>query len=454
MPILQELVKAAVLPPGYTLMEKGYKGYKYLKNFTKNSSGMPVSRRVRTEKFRQRRKKRKQPKSTRSRMEVDIVSKPSKSVGNRIYKHENDGSGVTTAASKRNGTRVKREGVKKTVKVSANFRKKVKQSLESDACYGTMMEINTQLVQPITDEQYVAALGRNSGNVKQYFDPCYVLNVCSQLFNNKSPVFNPTIGDSGNFAPTTFQAHVIKQSVTHRMKNNTARHLTIKVYDVSPKGVQYSNGFDAVTYWREQMQNEAAAGDVNTRVNISTATPNTLYAKPKYCKGFMNRFTIDETIVNLEPGKEYNHKVEGPNHMDYKFQKFWDSTTGNSGVFANQQKFVKMTFVVVHGDLVTGIAQDNIGMVAGRRVLLPGTNNEIYGLVVESTVYTKVKVPEQAGFNVPAGALPATMPLHNRKTNPYILKNWTVSSAGTSLGTNYVEINDDQPMTDGPQQAQ
>jgi len=412
------------------------------KNFAKNSRTMVVA-----PKYNGKRKRDDKPKRTKRVRTLGNMPKTRLS-SSAVYKRENDGSGVTTAASRRKGNKVHKEGVKKTVKVSRQFKKKVKQSLQHEGYIGTMMETNVQYFVPNTDEQFICQIGRLSQNRRNYFDPCYVLNAASCLYNNKPLTLNPLISDTGNFNYSTFQCTVLKQHVTHRIKNNTARHLTLKVYDVSPKGKQFSDGFEPYVFWKDAMTNEIAGTDLNGRVNLGQATPETLYSTPKLCQGFRNNYTIDETIINLEPGKEYNHKLLGPNNHEYKFQKFLDGRDGGgtTGVFCNQQKFIKQTFIVVYGDLVTGpFPIPQIGAGTSRKIALNGATDEYYGLCVESTVYTKIKLPEQAGFNVAVTVPAGSNPLGNRKSNPYILKNWT-----NPLNVLYNVVNDDQPATEPP----
>ncbi len=417
-------------------------GWRAGENFTKNSKTMAPITRSQTGNSKPRK-----PVNIGAPKSIKPKGSRRKNRSNRssVYRTQNDGDGITTAASKRKGKSVKKEGVKKTVKVSKQFRKKVKQSLVSDGFVGTMMETHTEILTPNTNGQFLHSLGRSSQNTKVYFDPCNVLNVASVLYNQKPLTFSPALGDAGNFDFHTFQCHVIKQHVTHRLKNNTARTLTLKIYDVSPKGKQFADGFNPLTFWQDAMINEIGGTDLNRRVNIAQASPSTLYCNPKLCQGFKQNYTIDETIVNLESGKEYNHKLVGPNDMEYKFQKFFDARPGNTaaGVFCNQQKFVKMTFIVMYGDLVTGALETPPGVSAARKIALNSSGGEFYGLAIESTVYTKVKIPEQAGFNNPPLPVPQTQPLNNRKSNPYVLQNWK-----NTLGNDYNTVVDEQPATD------
>lgn len=351
---------------------------------------------------------------------------------------------INVKASKRKGNKVHREGVKPKVRVSKAFRKKTLEVLKTKGPVGTMMEIHTNLYKP-NDSQRVDRLGHLSQNIIQHFDPLYVNHVASCLFNRKQMTLNPQSTDNNLFTLQHTQIEVLKQSVTFRMKNNTVRNMTIRVFDVSPKGKQLKdvNGVDPVEMWFNGFAAEnqilgpplTLPGQV-TGVNINNITPNTLYAHPKMCKGFKDNYTIDETIYQLEPGKECIHKLVGKNGL-YDYQKYKAPSASGNYSFINQQSFVKMTFIVFHLDLIaTTLASQ------GRYTDI--IDNSPIGLIVESTYFTKVKMPDQTGF-VPNQDAAGNQQLNQRKAYPYIIQNWAGEQQGGVVG-----IADEQPATVPP----
>lgn len=334
-----------------------------------------------------------------------------------------DSTNVVQKANKRKGTKVHKEGLKKRVKVPKKLRKQVKQILENKGPVGSLMEIKSQKITP-TDGQSVFMLGNTSENQPNLFDPCYIQYVASTLFNGAAATQTPLIGNAGFFSPRTLRVEVIKQSVTYRVKNNTARTFTLKFLDLSPKSRNFGNGFNPLTFWTAAFQQEGTANSPNNP-NVYNINPLTLYAHPKMSDAFKNLYEVDETIVYLEPGKDYIHKLNGPNKKLYDYQKFWSGSSPTAGVFDNQQKFIKQTMLIIIPDLTS-----TTGGQAGRYVDIPAAPGP-YGICMEQTTYTKIHMPEQAGFAWPT-VTPTTgnQPL-NKRMRVYAINDFTPAQAGT-----------------------
>lgn len=353
----------------------------------------------------------------------------------------NNGQGIRVSAiSSKGGGKVSKEGRKKLVKVPKRLRAQVNQILKPSGPSGTFMETFCRKITPVNSGQSVIKLGTQSNGTYVQFDPNYILHAASVLWNSKTPVTNPTFGAGNTFQARAFSTTVIKQTCTSRFKNNTGRTMYISLYCVSPKGKKTDND-DPSDRWNEAMIEEQGQLILEQdNLNVGDADATTLYATPYMSRMFMNEYTVECKKYILEPGKEFVHVLEGPNMKEYALSKFYDPNLGGGlqSDFRNIQKFVKHMFCVVHYDLCSSTLA-----VGGR-----GTNmaaNGIYGLIVETTNYIKLKCPELAGFRTSADPNPVpgntSYPLTQRRAYPYFLKDWTLQGAvgATSL------INDNAP---------
>lgn len=342
-----------------------------------------------------------------------------------------DSSNVQQKANRKKGRKVHKEGVKKRVKIPKKLRKQVKEILESKGPTGTLLDIKYFKLTP-TDSQEIIMLGNTTENNPNLFDPCWIQYVASVLFNGAAATTTPLIGNANYFTPRTLRVEVIKQSVTYRCINNSARTLTLKFWDISPKSRNFGNGFNPLTFWTSQFQIEAANSPANP--NVFGITPQTLYAHPKLSAAFRNLYQLDETIVNLEAGKEYVHKVKGPNMKLYDFQKYWSGSSPTAGVFDNQQSFIKQTMLCVYND-ITATSLGTYGRFTDMSAASP------YGLVIEQSTYTKICMPEQAGFAWPAVTPTTGNQTLNKRQSVYAVSNWAGSQTGV-----VTKIEDENPQ--------
>jgi len=352
----------------------------------------------------------------------------------------NSASGIGVKAVRTKGAgKVTREGRKKRVKVSQKLRKQVNAIVKPFQQPGTFMETFAERILPNqATGQSVFMIGNTSNGIKTAFDPGYVLHAASVLWNSKTPTATPTTNDAGSFLADTLKTTVIKQTQTHRFKNNTARTMYIKLYVCSPKGKLSGTVVDPVTSWVNGMKNEEGA-DPKETLNIGAASPNTLYATPYMSRMFMNQYDLECHTIVLEAGKEYTFSHSGPNMMDYVMSKYFDAGSGSPGanVWNNNQKFVRYCFISVYYDLcatLTGAPSRNTNIVA----------NGPYGLIVETVNYLKLTQPDTTGFLQinPIPAANTSLQLTQRKHRPYFLWNWTPAGALGATGV----INDNNPV--------
>lgn len=330
------------------------------------------------------------------------------------------GSDAVTAAGK-TGTKVRRFGKKKVVKVSAGLRKKIQKVLDTDKVVGKYFHISYYQMTPgkpfsgaFDDQQSVEYFGQVTTNgltgVAQQdnrllFSPLWVIHSVARLMNpvgvtkNSGSVLNlKTVTDDNNAQTNNFylqlktgRVKVLKQSATYRIRNNSGRSVTLKIYCLQPKTIDLSRtvGWNPVDAWNSSMdlQDPSATFPGGSGENPTGVRLETLYATPKLCSQFKNLYKMDETIVQIDAGKEYNYKVDGPS-MEYSYAKFW-----NDSVFYDKQKFTKQVMIVAYNDLVR-TSLGTTGRYTDRSV------NDANSIVIEQTSYIKFAIPDQVGLNL------------------------------------------------------
>lgn len=346
-------------------------------------------------------------------------------------------SSVNSVTVRKRGNKVHKEGLKKKVKVSREFRKKVKAVIDPKGGFGSYTDISYTSLLPIDIGQNIAELGYVSNSRQSFFSPATVLGQASVLFAGTTNAQTWT-SSTLPFSHRTFKCTVVNQSVTVRMKNNTARDLKVNIYAGSPRGKQYGDGFGMLGYWDNCLLNDYDAGSANrvawsqtTAGAITGVTSSMLGISPKFSKKFMQNYTLDTTTVTIEPGKEYVYVLQGPQNKEYDFAKFWSQ----SGQFDNQQKFIKQILVTVAVD----VTSTTVGQVGRYTDMTAGTGA---GLMMEVTQKCKMVVPEQAGLQFTAAPGVGFMPL-NRRMPVKFYHNW---AAAQTAATNVVEYEDENPL--------
>lgn len=347
-----------------------------------------------------------------------------------------DATNVVATYSRKKGKSVAKEGVpRKKVKVSKDFRKKVDKVLEKEAGNGWFKEIyyRDAKITPVDNDQVV--FNPTSGMVTAsladgcQFDPCAVLNAASILFNGKVPTIpSKAFNDVGNFSAETLRVNVEDSSVVYRFLNNTARTMTIKLWDCSPKSAIINTAqpsFPApINQWTQGLAQQVP-DTLETGLNPLSNLISTLTNRPQTLTSFMKLFSVDETIITLEAGKEYNHRLQGPKSKLYDFSKFYQN-----GVIGNFQKMNKFTFGAVYLNL-TGITPGTSGEFGRWTDMTTAGAN---GLLVETTSFYRLTMPEQAGLKVPP--LPVAgqpLPLNSRKSGVFAIQNWANPQTATSV---------------------
>lgn len=368
-------------------------------------------------------------------------SKPMRSRSGSVYKsvgsitHMPGTSASTSVSVRKRGNKVHKEGVKKKVKVSKEFRKKVKEALTGNYIKGKFTDVSYGKIIPVSGVQTNLDLGYSWDNAFSFFSPGQVLHVASVLFNQQLNTQVGLTSNPGLFSIRNMKIDVVKSHVTVKFKNNSARNIHFNVYAVSPKGKLDGNGKNAVFAWSEAMANDGTAGP--SQMNISQtfggarvpASPAQLLVKPTTSPAFSNKYTCDTTTVMLEPGKEYTYYLKGPQPKTYDYAKYW-----NGLLFDNQQKFIKQIMVSAWVD-VTGTDTGAIGRYTNLNPI------KGFGLLYEMTQHFTVSLPEQTGIEFTAAPAVGKFPLNLRRA-VYFNQNWQNPGA---VGV-VTEILDENPI--------
>lgn len=346
---------------------------------------------------------------------------------------------VVQSKLKRRGTTVAREGRKKKVRISKEFKNKVKAVLTYRGPSGIIEQRCPRLFKPSDNVQIwgYANPFQYDGVEGWAFSPIQVAQAYDILWNKAGWTFpgsNLTSTSLQSLRPNT-EIHVIEQSYRINFKNNSARTLRVTLYDISPKSVQ-QNVFGPLDFIGNELARTATSGvpgslTQESRENPTNVQKETIGFKPKMISSFGKFFSCDETVIYLEPGKEYNHTVKGPNDMIYRFQKFYIN-----GVFYNAQKFCKTTLVSVQTDLVT----DDLARAVGHFTDMNNPGNP-YGLAAEIMHYHKLKCPDQTGFQNPVNQNTGTIQPLTQRGYAFAIKNWYSDQDGS-----IVDIEDENPQ--------
>lgn len=344
----------------------------------------------------------------------------------------------------RSGSKVaSKKGGKRRVRVGKRFRKAVKQVMEDYSPSGYYSEHYYNRYQPFDFNQSPYDLGTGflvgeagtstdaTGVAATFFDPIKVMDAASVLFNGKAPAGNKNLTNAGQFDYHNFTVDVVKQWVKMEFKNLTSRRLEVKLFSWELKSVKdIKTGF--LDEWTFEMAKDASATDGN--LNVLGLTPTNYGINPGLSPGMRQKFKIEETLIQLEPGKSYVHTVQGPAKR-YDMNKFYDTGTAG-GNFSMWQKGVKGVCMALSTDIIaTSTGTNNTQRYTDIGPAQP------FGLLVETTYNYVIRLPDQTGFKVTAAA-GAQQALPKRRGNPYCVLNWDqVAQSGT-----VVEMEDENPL--------
>lgn len=290
--------------------------------------------------------------------------------------------------------KIKSKGRKKVVKVSADFRAKVKKVSEGGKVRGKFHTVEQNVITQSLNNGQATGAPLASGTGGSLFSASRVLHAASRLWNSKPANVSPGMGQILNMNEATTVIDVVRQYWKFRIRNNNARTIYLAIHKCQPKSQQaLSNPVSA-------FQNALASG-ISAGYVIGTPVPaiETLYNKPQFYPEFNQYFTNEEIDVCIEPGQSYEIEVEGPK-MVYDMKKFYVNTA-----YQGTQKQDIFVFSRCWTDLVGTSASTSLADIG--RVKLDPTAGEI---ICESEYFCDILMPEIVGWQS-AGVAPPVGPV-------------------------------------------
>lgn len=336
------------------------------------------------------------------------------SVGSRSSNYSNTSEGnvrdVKRTVKRKKGVAFKKP---RKVRVTKDFRDKVQKTLSSSKMYGIYEDVQYGSMQPtVNNIQLVHTFFNASGGFS--FDPIYVLSCASSLFNNKTPIVNPTLGDANNFDPTKTKIEVVDSYTVYRFKNNSTYQVEIDFYECAPKVVTQLT--QPVTTWDDALLLDTLAAP-ESGPNVIGNDKTVMFMRPTTCKGWNKYWKASVTKLVMEPGQSTEISVSGPKNVVYDFNKFY-----KDALFQSNQKMTRACFAIVRNCLgATTLATVGRYGASG----LSATQ-----VIYEVKRFTKICMPDETGFQYPAVFAGSTMQKNNRRRDGYIMRNWAVALAG------------------------
>lgn len=305
---------------------------------------------------------------------------------------------------------------KRVIKVPKGFKQKVKKSMELFKPRGTYEYIGWGLIIATNAKVNQQTVGRftnlaNSNGMQGIiFDPTFFLHAASCLWNGQQLAANTIVAaglspvDPNTFDFQKIKIDVINCSLITQFTNNSQRVYTIKIYECAPKSVTLGPanfGTDPLVSWANGLTQDASPA-LNALVNkgaINTTVTDffTLYEDPRRVKSFNALWTVEETVLTIEPGQTVNHVIKGPSDLSMDYSKYWQGTS-----FVNQQKFTRQLFYTTYLDQVSYQDAAGGGANAGAGRLSEFINGGNFtgagGVLCESRYQCQLAMPEQTGL--------------------------------------------------------
>lgn len=307
-----------------------------------------------------------------------------------------EATSVRAAKGRRTGGKKLKINKKKNVKISRDFKLKVQKATEIGKVSGQFHSTDIGIITAgLTGQQAVgyplqpSSVGNNS-----LFPAKRVLHVASRLWNGKSAVANPQIGDAMMMQPLQTVVDVKKQWWVYNIRNNSPRTVYIRLWKCMPKQLQ--NSTDAIGSFRQSISRAITEGYLfTTPVGYNDAL---LYQRPQLYAQFNQFYKVEEDTMVIEPGQSYEFTVQGPS-MEYDMKKFYVD-----GIYQEYQKQDVQLLTAIWTDLIGEVG----GTVVARQALDPNDGEVIF----ESQYFCNVVMPETVGWQS-GGIAPAAGPVLN-----------------------------------------
>jgi len=294
----------------------------------------------------------------------------------------------------RSRKRIKVKGAKR-VKVSFKLKRKIQQVTESAKVHGYFQDNRIDLCDPgaFAGGQNVERLPNRTLTFGGYlFNYDRVLHAASRLWNGKAGNISPSIFDPLNFNPNDTVIHVNKQWWTFRMRNNSTRTSSIRVYKCQSKNAVQNA--DALVQWTAGIQQMGTDGQLIA--STPALSVNTLHTGPTIANQFRKAYKTETITIHIQPGQEYSFSVNGPT-MVYRGQDFYDANT-----YRPIQKQDIQLLWVSNVDMVGthNASADTLGAYGyapDTSVAVTPAQQQLEKVYVESTYHCNLSLPEKVG---------------------------------------------------------
>lgn len=319
---------------------------------------------------------------------------------------------------------------KRKMKVSRTFKKKVKIATKNYFPSGFYQEITNGKFTFNADQQVVyncppTPSATRTGNTSDgiagnHFTPTQILDAASILWNGKTPNQVKAITDSNNFSPETAKIEIKNCFSMIKIKNNTQRLANLTMVIGDPKKT-LSTGQSFLDTWVNQLVSDSTAGP--SGMNVLDNSVNTLYNSPGLNPGVRAQYKISRTKIKLEPGQEFNFKMQGPQNETLRMEHFY-----RGGTYQNQSsKYTRQLMIIAYPDML-GCNDSTVHRTASATTTNPG-------ILVECSQYYNLTMPDTTGWDNTVGVLPAAVPLEMRR-GAYAINNFTTGLLTGPVGIN------------------
>lgn len=210
-----------------------------------------------------------------------------------------------------------------------------------------------------------------------------VLHAASRLWNGKAANTNPSVVDLGNFDPLNTVIEVVKQWWTFRMRNNSTRRATYRIYKCQKKNSVVIS--DALEAWSQGLTQMVADG----QLIMANPFPSAMHTGPTISNQFRQGWKAEEMKIVLDPGEYYEFSVSGPS-MTYRGQDFYDAAIYRLNGKQDIQLICSSNVDMV-GSHTAGVA-NNAGYAGD---LVAETSQE--RTYIEGTYHVHMAMPEKVG---------------------------------------------------------
>lgn len=280
--------------------------------------------------------------------------------------------------------RLTRRGRKK-IKVSPKLKAAIKQTVDNNKVRGYFQDNRIDILDPgqLGGQQSVEQFPlRGSSHAGYLFNYDRILHAASRLWNAKAANNNPDVTDANNFDPTNTVIECVKQWWTFRMRNNSSRTATYRIYKCQKKNSSLTN--NAITAWSGGLTQMAADGQLLTPANI-----NIMHTGPTLSNQFRTAWKAEEMKIILDPGEWYEFSVSGP-CMTYRGQDFY-----NANVYQPVQKQDIQIIVSSNVDLVGSHTAGVVNNAGYAPDFVAETSQE--RTYIEGTYHAQLAMPEKVG---------------------------------------------------------